>query len=208
MKASSCLALPLMKIKVLFIKNRITYSIVQDIEKYKQWLITLGLEPEFEFKETDLDLKFKDFKVGGWWGLDGIKQQIRELFIVPPLKYDIVIFCYDDPSIVRNLANWTYPNPLNGSAFVEVVYTPKFVGLNGDVLVHESTHAFGRILMWKGIYIVDYLDQGIDMIPFYKPYFSLMLKEFTPEKKVGIFAEFVGFLRTMVDLLIKKKEKE
>ena len=193
-----------MKIKILFIKNKLDYSIAQDIEKYKQWLTSIGLEPQFDFKDSNLDLSFKNFLVGNMWGIDGIKQQLRESLLVPVLTYDIVFFCYNDPKFVTNLANWTYPNPLNSSAFCEIVYTPQLVGLNGDVLIHESTHAFNRILMWKGIYIVDCLDQGLDMIPFYKPYFKEMLKEYTLQKKIWFVSDMIKFLKSLLEKMFPK----
>jgi len=196
-----------MKIRLLFIKNSFQYTIQKDIDELVAWLVRIGLTPEYEIKNCNLSLSFKDFGIQTYWGLDGIKQQMREEGIVQPLKWDIVYFCYDAPKDnAHNLANWTYPSDLNSSVFCEIVYRPDLVGLNGKVLIHETLHAFNRLLDFKGVRIIDTLDidnNSDRIIGLYKPLFPQMVKPYSLFKQIGFVSELLAFFKN----LLKKKQR-
>lgn len=191
-----------MKIRLLVIKNKIDYSIAQDIEKLKQWFLSIGIETDIAIKDSELPLYFKEF-YGKMFGLDGIKEQLRDSLLVEPLTHNIVYFCYNAPQEPKGLTNWTYPNDLNGSAFCEIVYAPQFVGLNGDILIHETIHAFNRLLDWQGIRFIDLNDtpniKREFIVETYKPFFGTMLKELPREKKIFIISGFLAFWRGIAE---------
>ena len=198
--------------RILIIKNKLTYSIAKDIDEFKNFLIFQGFQVSFDFKECDLPLKFKSFGMFGgnnYWGLDGMKKQLREEALVEPLKWDMVFFCYEPPiNVGGQLANFTFPNDINGAAYCEIVYTPNFVGINGKILIHESIHAMNRILAFKGINIIDTLDNDNNwtrVLNFYKPLFPRMEKEYSLLKKIGIITGLLKFYR---DLLERKQKAD
>lgn len=159
-----------MKFYILVIKNKIKYATEDDIEKLKAWIKRrTPFEPEIEIIETDLSLKHKDFgvKIGvqSYWGLDGIKQQLRETGKIENGAYHAVCFLYElgDNWDFQNkpLGAWTYPNDLNGAAFFEipsVLYWEKIDDLY-RMMTHEIIHAWHRICWWKGIATRDTMDK-------------------------------------------------
>lgn len=138
--------------RILQIKNKgvgeLPYS------DYKTWLEQFGYV-EIDQMNLDIPVSYKDF---GVWngvtlrGLDEIKEQLRAYV---PQGYDIVQFFYY-PNKEKNLANWTYPNDLNGASFCEFPY-PQSNLL--EVLQHETIHALYRLLNRKGIFIYE---RGLD----------------------------------------------
>lgn len=197
--------------KILILRNKINYSISVDVEKLRAWLTKAGLEPTFDYKDVALPLSFKSFGIfrnQELFGLDKAKQQIRDEALVPMYTYDLVIYTYDDPKTQAGLANWTYPSDLSSAAFCEIVYTPKFVGLNGDVLIHECLHAMNRLLMFKGKYITDTLDSGTPndvMLAIYKPFFGKMLASYSIMYRISKLKEEIAYFMA---LLAQKKTAE
>jgi hypothetical protein len=121
----------------------------------------------YDFLDTNLDTKFKDFgivsNIGDFagdtktsYGLDGIKDQLRTVGI-ENYKYSQIVFCYEVQNFDDSkgqLAAWTYPNPLQGAAFTEI---PSY-GFDQRVLTHEPFHGFHRLCWFKGIATKDTLD--------------------------------------------------
>lgn len=197
--------------KILILRNKINYSISVDVEKLRKWLTDLGLTPVIEYKDVALPLSFKSFGIfrnQELFGLDKTKQKLRDEALVPLFKYDVVMFCFDDPGIQKNVANWTYPNDINTSAYCEIVYRPEFVGLNGDVLIHEMAHAFQRLLYFRGINIIDTLDNGAGIdstVAIYKPLFKQMLSSYSIMYRISKLKEEIAYFKA---LLAQKKTVE
>ena len=127
---------------------------------------------------------------------------------MPLFKYDIVYFCYDDPKIQKDLANWTFPSDLASSVYTEIVYKSELVGLNGDVLIHETLHAMNRLLMFRKVYIIDTLDSGTpneQVANLYKPLFPTMLRPYSLLTKIARIKEEIAYFKA---LLAQKKTDE
>jgi len=93
------------------------------------------------------------------WGLDGIKDLLKPY--VPMGEYHEVVFFYPAPKNPGfDIANWTYPNDLNGATFTEVLSTKKWDDDDNlaKTLIHENIHRFHRELWNKGIATQDTLD--------------------------------------------------
>jgi hypothetical protein len=200
-----------MTIKLLFLRNKINYSISADVERLRSWLASLGLTAQIEYKDVVLPLSFKSFGVFGGkelFGLDGIKQKIRDEALVPMFAYDVVLFCYDDPKVQAGLANWTYPSDLAGAAFCEIVYRPDLVGRNGDILCHETLHAFNRLLAFRGIFIVDTLDNDNNwdrVWKLYQPLVNRMLAPYPLLTRISRIKEEIAYFQALLGL--KKKQE-
>src|SRR3990167_1343261 len=161
-----------MKFYIKIIRNRTNYT-EDDIQKFLAWIKrNTPLEPEVDFVDSDLPLKWKDFNVPAldgtgrrFWGLDGIKEQLRQANLVPQSQYHIVIFLYDSSGFgemtpERSLGHWTYPSSLNGAAFMEVAATTYWETIDDQyrVLTHEFLHCAHRLALWQGIITKDTLD--------------------------------------------------
>lgn len=150
--------------KILIIKNKIKQEEINPIiEKYKKWWIDNIKEPlEIEFKDCDRSLQFKDFGVArdniSLWGIDNLKTSLDFQFKGLLNRYDGILFIYNPSNHgdLTNLANWTYPNSLNGAWLSEIIYKPQF-----DVfafLAHETIHGLNRWLMFRKVFVIDDLD--------------------------------------------------
>lgn len=163
---------------VLILSNLIAYPTVDDLNKNAEWFKRKqGINIKYEVRPTVFtSLKHKDFGVainkGDFagttktaWGLDGIKERIRQQGIVPYSQYHAIVFLYE---LDKNwdfsktpIGAWTYPNDLNGSVFIEVpssLYWEKTDDLF-RVLNHELMHAEHRICWWRGQPTFDSMDQ-------------------------------------------------
>src|SRR5215813_12687880 len=140
---------------LLIIRNRLTpesrakldYVLAAAADYFRQHT---PLKFVYEFLDTDLDLRFKDFGVvanngdfagntKNGYGLDGIKDQLTQLGKIENYKYSEILFCYEVQNFDSSkgqLAAWTYPNPLQGAAFSEI---PSY-GFDKPVFTHEPIH--------------------------------------------------------------------
>lgn len=167
-----------MKLRVLLIRNKST-AFRFTTDHFASWLKDHFLLDEpilIDTVDSDLPLKWKDFgvKLGGvfafadsrsYWGLDGIKEQLRQANLVPSAKYHIVIFAYEVPRgydlTNHPLGNWTYPNDLQTSALIEMPWTREWAPPEDyayRVLTHEVLHGLHRLCWWKRIYTFDSMD--------------------------------------------------
>src|SRR3990167_1605220 len=149
-----------MKLYIKIIRNQTSYT-EDDIQKFLAWIKrNTPLEPIVDFVDTDLSLKWKPFGISvgtkKLWGLDGIKEQIRQAGLVSQRRYHIVIFLYDCTGFgqitdERALGHWTYPNELSGAAFMEVAATTYWETLDDQyrVLTHEFLHCGHRLAWWN-----------------------------------------------------------
>lgn len=202
------------KLKVLIIKNRISYSIAQDLEEYRQFLAKYDIEPVFEFAETDWSLSFKLFYGKNWGNIEGLKQRIRENVQILPFKYNIVMFCYDVlksgwvDEEGKGLCAWTYPNPLyTDEAFIETPYKEEWVGKPQDFFEHESTHALGAILRWRGTTLPGCIDNGCPLdqeMTLYQKHFDKLFGPLPWWKQITIIQEALAWILTE----LKKKRTE
>ncbi len=115
---------------------------------------------------TGIDANGKDiYKT--MYGLDGIKQAVRDLNIVPKYLYHAVIFMYDfestalskDPT--KSVGHWTYWKELySGTEFIEIATRPSWdkVGDIFRVLTHEIRHVYVNIARRKGKSVADVMD--------------------------------------------------
>lgn len=161
---------------ILIVRNRIAgYPVEDDAKKLEAWLDkNVPVDAVTEFVDTDLELKHKDFGVviqGGAvgdtkksaWGLDGIKEQLRQTGKVPAGKYHAIIFLYEligwDWS-KRMLGAWTYPNDLNGAAFCEIPSLSYWEKMDDiyRMMTHEIMHCIHRLAWWKGLVTRDTMD--------------------------------------------------
>lgn len=157
-------------LKILIIRNGVNYPV--DISLFRTWVSgKLDAALDAAERQSLLPLRFKDTgaRIGGdagdatWWGLDGVKEQIRDAGLVAQWRYHAVFFLYDIdtwPCKEGPVANLTYPNRLNGAAFVEI---PMQAGRRNamDVAValsHEVIHAIHRICWWRGFPTNDTMD--------------------------------------------------
>lgn len=155
----------------LFVKNRIGYDITDDIGKFSNYLlITQGINLIYDVVETNLDLRHKDFgiKISSdktAWGLDGIKEQLRQANVAIDGQYHLIVFLYDLKEwnfSDKPLGAWCYPNDLHKAAFVEIPSTFDWEQVDElfRMLTHENLHAEHRICWWKGIPTRDTMDSG------------------------------------------------
>src|SRR3990167_5823 len=148
--------------KILIIRNKITYSVDESIAKFTSWMEkNTPLKPQIEAINANLDVKHKVF-INSMYGLDGIKQQIRDANLVTPNINHVVIFLYElgawDYS--KQLAAWTYPNALHGAVFIEIPCSENF-NLTDELLrlfSHEWLHGAVRLCWWKDVAVNDLMD--------------------------------------------------
>lgn len=150
-----------MKFYIRIVRHKsITYDIQPQIDLLVSWLRRhTPLEPIVARDVFDDSVSFKDFgTIWGYWGLDGIKRQLR--WHLPNESDHVVIFLYDRAGIHKPLAAWTYGNSFNGAAFVEIPCDE--VGAKtydiARMLTHEICHAFHRLCWFKGIPTQDTMD--------------------------------------------------
>lgn len=151
----------------LIIKEGIDYDVTDDLLKAKVWWENrTGVEVVFEVLTVDLPLRFKEFgvRIGNGsvlWGLDGIKQQLRDKGFAPYGKYHVVTFLYELRGFdLGSIAAWSYPNHLNGAAFCEI---PSLLSLEKSdnlfrLFTHEWIHCAHRLAWWKGVPTKDTMD--------------------------------------------------
>ncbi len=148
--------------KVLFVRN-INY--VPDGADEAVAIDTIqkatGLTVEVETIDVVLPTIYKSFDatslVKGLWGLDGIKQQLRDTQQIPQDYYHMVVFFYK--SSRTDVAYWTYPNDLNGSAFIEFPTRDEWKGSVKLGMCHEFLHACHRLCAFQGIVTLDDMDR-------------------------------------------------
>ena len=213
-----------MELKILFIKNRISYSIEDDINKYAEWLRAMfGFEADIMVQNTDWKLGFEPFKnalgqiVG--WGTKGTKQKIREEALVKPFEYHLVFFLYDVyksgwiDTPIDNLMNWTFPQDLNGAGYCEITskdWYDKQDALFG-LFRHEGLHAFSRILNWKRIDIAENLDGGepeSSVVEKIAPYNEKIVEPFSNIfQRMVIIDTIIMFSRILLARLINPRQE-
>lgn len=164
-------------LNVLIVANNIAYPTQDDLDKNAAWYLKhQGITVTYDVVKTHLHpLKFKDFGVligkGDFagatktsWGLKDIKQQLRDLNIVPYAQYHAVVFMYElYPNwdwANKPLGAWTYPDDINGCVFIEMPSTLFYEQVDGlyRVLNHELLHAEHRICWWRGTPTYDSMD--------------------------------------------------
>jgi len=148
--------------RILFIRNKITYDISDDINKFKDWLKRkTPLIYEFEELITNIDVKL-NANAGGpnKYGI-GLVEATKT---IPPLyagkKYDVVVFLYDIPDSQKQFVAKAYPFFNSQTICIESPIN-KFLESVDDLyrlLSHEIIHAFWAILKFKGVEIVDTMD--------------------------------------------------
>lgn len=149
--------------KILQIKNKDCPDISKPTEQFDKWFLnTFGEKIEWKQMGVDIPLDFKDFGVWGGKTLRGLKWIKEQLRGIVNSGNDIVQFFYD-PRDEKDLANWTYPNPLTSNdVFCEFPIKQFMVdsGNTFEVLKHETTHALFRMLNRKGVYVYETIDNG------------------------------------------------
>lgn len=146
---------------ILAIRNKNCPDVSEPIQEFTDWLIQFA-EASYEFIDIDISFNYKPFGVFSGrelWGIDGVKEKLKPY--VETGAFNIVQFFYV-PDSQKDLANWTYPNDLNGASFCEFPIKQQFIdsGNTLEVLKHETGHALHRIMWRQGIYTTDDLDSG------------------------------------------------
>ncbi len=213
------------KIYILVVKNKLAFDIDDQLGLFYEWMkYEFDTEVEFSFIDTELTTKHKDFGVvitGGdagkqtktSWGLDGIKQQLRDTGRIPIGQHHLIAFLYDLPlwDDSKPLGAWTYPNDLNGAAFVEIPVLRSVWATTEifRILSHESIHAFIRLAWWRGIPVRDTMD-------LYDKEFDVYAKDGNRARNIvallpyldTIFqlprSRFLSYLLVQLDILYKK----
>ncbi len=172
-------------IRILILKNPLadTVKIKDDIAKWIQYEknntpFTLVVDVEdvdiknlkhkaFGTIRTGIDKDGKDvYKT--MYGLDGIKQIIRDLDIVPKYTYHAVVFMYnfEDKLIAKvpsnSIGHWTYWKELYaGTEFIEIATKPSWDKVDDifRVLTHEIRHAYANRARRKGKAVIDVMDK-------------------------------------------------
>jgi len=214
------------KIYVGIVENDLMIGVETQLRKFNDWMKSeFDTEVEFSFIDTRLQLKHKDFGVllsGGdagtpiktAWGLDGIKQQLRNTGLIPVGQHHLVAFLYNLPQnwdYSNPIGAWTYPNDLNGAAFVEIPVILQHQ--NNDeifrILSHESIHGFIRLAWWRGIPVRDTMDLYDKEFDVYAPDGNRArnIKALLPYLDT-IFqlprSRFLSYLMQQLDILYKK----
>lgn len=156
---------------ILIIENSLTYPIQDDLNKFFDWISRkTGISVLPEYIKTQLPLTHKDFGIKvadkSYWGLGGIKQQLRNTERIEDDYYHCVFFLYNLKGwdSTKGLAAWTYPQYLYNAAFTEIPVTPEWETTDEiyRMLTHEFLHQLHR-LMWKqGIITKDTMDKYDD----------------------------------------------
>lgn len=160
--------------RILIIRNRIKYPLTAEIDLFRKFLADkTPFEPVFEYLDTNLPLKYKDFMVKNgqgdqsWWGLDGVKQQLRDLNVIRYKDHDTVFFLHEateflTPGILNSFA---YANGLEGCGYAEISCQEGFKAVNNsgfdkisETLCHEQMHIFHQTLWRRGIVTRDTMD--------------------------------------------------
>lgn len=193
--------------KILAINATNTLNIAESCKKIKE---ATGIQPEVDFIDIPLPLSFKSFDdtslVKGLWGLDGIKQQLRDSKRIPDNYYHQVWFFYHWSGEYK-VAAWTYPESLNGSVFCEF---PEIDVVH--LICHEFLHGCHRLCSFKGLYTQDTMDKyDGDLEPMsganyqrniaeLKPYFAYIN---IPLKNFGVRAYLIKFIAQLNMLLLE-----
>ena len=119
---------------------------------------------EIDYRQVDLPLSFKEFRAG-LHGLDGIKQQLRDIK-VPANTFHIVGFLYDYDSLAEkpdreHIAAWSYPNPLfQKESFWEFPFSTTWPYFNDQGPFHENIHCLHRRCAFEGVQTQDTMDSS------------------------------------------------
>lgn len=158
-----------MKFYILFVENQLTYPVQDDLNKFFDYLkrkLNISVFPEYI--KTNIPVNFKDFgvKVGNtsYYGLSGIKEELRNSGKISPDYYHIVFYLYDKGKFDKPLAAWTYPNKLEGAVFSEIPCTEEWETQDQlyRMLTHECLHSIHRLLWNEKVYTKDTMDSYRD----------------------------------------------
>jgi hypothetical protein len=134
----------------------------------KKQCFQYGTDAEVEYSYAAVDLKNLSYKSFGvfnendnlrnkeLFGIDGIKDILRNQNIIPNNIYHIIQFIYEPTH--KDTAFWTYPNELKGAIFQEFPIKMDYLSDLSEIYVHEFCHAFYRMLWGSSIYLQDTLD--------------------------------------------------
>ena len=121
------------------------------------------LQAEIDYREVSLQqLTFKVF-TRGLFGLDGIKERIRDIK-VPANTFHVVGFLYDYDALAEkpdreHIAAWTYPNSLySKEAFFEFPVSTTWPDFNDSGPFHENVHCMHRRCQFEGVRTMDTMD--------------------------------------------------
>ncbi len=189
-----------------------------DLDKWIAWYeATFPFKVVLTKKRADVPLSFKYFMTitdgdqpRQLFGLDGIKDQLRPY--VESGEYHEVFFHYYKPQGAPDLANWTYPNDLQGAAFSELVSIPwqdDQLDLTYKNNRHETWHRLHRCLWNMKIATQDTMDvydfpaNEMRNLAQIAPYFD-RLGELPITKN---FAYLQGVLKGLLDAIAKLTKK-
>lgn len=144
--------------KILFVNNKGVNTIGSaHLRMYNEWVNRYF---DTSIDEYCVDVNTDEYSPFGIWdgvtlyGLSGIKEKLRPIV---PDGYDIVIFVYEAKKGIENIANWTYPNDLNGASFCEIPFEQKYLL---DSIKHETCHAIARMVNRRGYMFAETIDNG------------------------------------------------
>ena len=149
--------------KILLIRNNLSQDTSVSVNTFLDWVWRkTPLQPTLEVSHLHVPLSYKPFGVvvqgQERWGLDGIKAQLRQTGRIAPNTYHVIIFLYQ-PDASYPLGAWTYPNDLQGAAFIEIPCSPEITPhLLYRYLTHEFLHACHRLCWWKNTLTRDTMD--------------------------------------------------
>lgn len=159
--------------KILVVSN-LSYPIKDEV--YKNYFSSFNVPIELTYFQTNIPITHKSFGMFGGkelWGLDGIKEKLRQIL---PSEYDgafhQIHFVYEiDPAMESKIAAWTYPQPLLYAPFCEMPCNQLWNDTQTLVLMHthETIHAFHRQLWSKNIVTKDDLDLYDEEYDLYAP---------------------------------------
>lgn len=211
---------------MLIIKNRLNINnikIEDDLERFKDYeKERTGRDINFTIIESDFDLTHKEFGVllikdtgpVQAWGLDGIKEKIRERFTIPENFFNCCVFLYDLDQTTfdrktKNIAHWAYFSELvSGTEFIEIACTKKW-DKGKDVLrvlTHEIRHADVFRARRRGIPMVDVMDRtpvdGV-IVPYYKE-FQVFAKDGNRARQIELLKPIIKTIdsKSIFDVII------
>lgn len=209
--------------KILILKEAgVVTDLRDDLRNFVEYERTrLGITIEITEKAIDLPgLTHESFKIAAvklengkpvyenMYGLAGIKKRIRDLGIVKPYGYDVVMFMYDldDTEWFKqhrpgaSIGHWTYFEPLyEGTSFVEIA-TRKTWKKDDPfrVLTHEFRHSCVFRLRALGHGVEDVMDATFDpkqgkYVPYFNEY-SIFAKDGNRSAQNQILLPYVDLL--------------
>jgi hypothetical protein len=175
--------------RIVVIKNRITFNIDDDLQKLREY--EEARTPfQFYFHTVESDLSIRHSSFGKFrrpdnsfqelFGLDGIKEQIRQADLVPRHLFQVCVFLYnyhDNPR--EGIVPWSLQNELyEGTEFIEIPITKEWdrAGETFRELTHELCHAYVKRARRKGFAVEDHMDSTPVLIPNgtveWRPYYN------------------------------------